>query len=340
MRTTETNGEIPSVLRAWRAFDEDGRVAARLVDQPLAEVERAGGVLVRVAWAGVNYKDALAATGRAPVVRRFPCTLGIEAAGTVARSDDARFAPGDAVIVHGFGLGAERDGGFAEWVAAPADQVVRLPAALTVREAATIGVAGYTAALAIDAMQANGLTPAAGPVAVTGATGGVGALAVDMLAASGHRVHAITRKPDDGWLRALGADAVGTLEPAGDRPLGRVRWAGAMDALGGAALDALLRTMQPDGVVASYGNATGNALSTSVLPFILRGVRLLGINANSPMALRTRIWARLATDLRPRHLDRIATPIGLDDLPGACERLMAGEARGRFVVRMTGVDAG
>jgi putative YhdH/YhfP family quinone oxidoreductase len=256
--------------------------------------------------------------------------------GTVEASDDARFAPGDAVIVHGFGLAAERDGGFAQYLQAPADRVVRLPVGLSLVEAATVGVAGYTAALAIDAMQANGWTPGAGPVAVDGATGGVATVAIDLLAGLGAEVHALTRQPDDGWLRALGAAVVAPPLPAGGRPLEAARWSGALDSLGGAALDALLRSMQPDGVVAAFGNAAGNDLPTSVLPFILRGVRLLGINANSPMPLRERIWARIGTDLRPRHAARIGQPIALDALPRAFEALLEGRGRGRFVVDLRG----
>lgn len=322
--------------RAWRLDAEDEPGLGALRELPMAPLRAAGGVLVRGAWAGVNFKDALSAGRRAKIVRQFPCTLGIEVAGTVEASDDARFAPGDAVIVHGFGLAAERDGGFAEYLQAPADRVVRLPAGLSPREAATVGVAGYTAAVAIDAMQANGWVPGAGPVAVNGATGGVASLAIDMLAGLGATVHALTRQPDDGWLRELGAAQVAPPLAVGDRPLERAAWSGALDSLGGPALDALLRTMAPDGVVAAFGNAAGNGLSTSVLPFILRGVRLIGINANSPMPLRERIWARIGTDLKPRHLGRIGRPIGFDTLPDAFEALLAGRGRGRFVLDLSG----
>jgi len=317
---------------AWRLESEDEEGAGALRELPLAPLRAAGGVLVRGAWAGVNFKDALSARRRAKIVRRYPCTLGIEVAGTVEASDDPRFAPGDPVIVHGFGLAADRDGGFAQYVQAPADMVVRLPATLSLQEAGTIGVAGYTAALAIDAMQLNGLAPGSGPVAVNGATGGVASIAIDMLAGLGAEVHAISRKPDDGWLRSLGAAQVVAPPAVGDKPLERAVWAGAVDSLGGQALDALLRTMAPDGVIASFGNAAGNGLSTSVLPFILRGVRLIGINANSPMPLRQRIWQRIGADLRPRHATLIGRPIGFEELPGAFDALLAGQGRGRFVV--------
>lgn len=318
--------------RAWCLHETDGAVTGRLETRSGDDLRRAGGVLIRGAYAGVNYKDALAFLNRAKIVRRFPCIPGIEVTGTVEASDDPRFAPGDRVIVHGFGLGADRDGGFTQRLAVPADLVVKLPASLSLLEAGIVGVAGYTAALAIDAMEVNGLTPARGPVAVNGATGGVATLAIDMLAGLGHEVHAITRQPDDGWLRGLGAAQVLAPPEVGRRPLEAATWAGAVDSLGGAALDGLLRTMRQDGVVAAFGNAMGNDLATSVLPLILRGVRLLGINANSPMPLRERIWARIATDLRPRHAAAIGTTIPLEELPRACETLIDGNGRGRFVL--------
>ena len=318
--------------RSWRVFQEDGAVNARLVDSSLDELKAEPGVLVRGAYAGVNYKDALTALNRAKIVRKFPCIVGIELTGTVERSDDPRFAIGDPVIMHGFGMGSEGLGGFTQWLVVPADQLVRLPAGLSLADAGTIGVAGYTAALAIDAMQANGLVPSSGPVAVNGATGGVASLAIDMLAGAGYEVHAITRQSDDGWLRGIGASDVHAPPEVGQRPLEGARWAGGVDSLGGRALDEMLRTMRQDGIVSAFGNAMGNDLSTSVLPFILRGVRLLGINANSPMPLRERIWTRIGSDLRPRHLDAIAQPATLDDLGEVFQTLLEGRGRGRFVV--------
>lgn len=321
-------------IRSWRLFEENGAVTGRLVHRPQDEIVAAGDVVVRGAYAGVNYKDALAGLNRATIIRRFPCTPGIEITGIVVRSTDQRFVAGDQVIAHGFGIGVERDGGFSEAIAVSGDQLLKLPAMLSLREAGTIGVAGYTAALAIDSLERAGLSPARGPVAVNGATGGVATIAVDMLSARGYAVHAITRKPDDGWLRELGAaEVVGPLEPGG-KPLERTRWAGAIDSLGAVPLDGLLRRLEPGSAVASLGNAAGNELSTSIMPFILRGVTLIGINSNSPMPLRERIWARIGDDLRPRHTQAIGRMIRLEDLPDAFQSLMAGTGRGRFVVEL------
>lgn len=323
---------MSSTYRAWRMFNDGGVVSGRLVERPLAELEAAGGVLIRGAHAGVNYKDALTGLNRAKIMRTFPLNVGIEHTGTVVKSDDPRFAPGDPVIVHGLGLAADRDGGFAEMIAVPADMVVKLPPGLSLREAGIFGVAGYTAALSIDALEHNGLAPANGPVAVNGATGGVASIAIDILATAGYDVHAITRQPDDGWLRRLGASQVTAPEAPGSKPLERARWAGAIDSLGGPPLDQLIRTMLPDGLIAAFGNAAANELSTSVLPFILRGIRLIGINANSPMPLRQRVWARIGSDLKPRRLDEIHRPIRLEDLPQTFETLLAGKGRGRYVI--------
>lgn len=317
---------------AWRLFKDEQGFRSLLVERELAEIAGDGDVVIRGAYAGVNFKDALAGLDRAPIVRQFPCTGGIELAGTVEQSRDPRFREGDRVIVHGFGLSAERDGGFTQRMAVPGDLVVKLPESLSLFEAGTIGAAGYTAALSIDALELNGLSPANGPVAVNGATGGVASLSIDMLSGCGYAVSALSRKPDDGWLRELGATEVLPPPEVGTRALERARWAGAIDSLGGRPLDELLRTMKPNGLIASFGNAAGNELSTSVMPLILRGVRLIGINANSEMALRERIWARIAHDLRPRHLERIAQIITLSELPRAFDALIEGRGRGRFIV--------
>ena len=296
-----------------------------------------GNVLIRVAYSSINFKDALANAGRNGLIREFPRIGGIDLVGTIEVSADPGLAVGTEVVVHGFGIGIDHDGGYAQVARVPAEWVLPLPAGLSMIDVATVGVAGYTAALSLDVMELNGLTPAAGPVAVTGATGGVASFAIDMLSSRGYRVSAITGKVDQaGYLRALGAAEVLPRETfgPGKKPLDRAVWAGGVDSVGGETLAAMIRAMQVNGVVAAFGNAAGAELPTTVLPFILRGVRLLGINGNSPMPLRTRIWDRIATDLKPRHLDSIRRVIGMKQLPESLAQVLAGGARGRFVVDM------
>lgn len=295
----------------------------------------AGEATVRVQYASVNYKDALAASGKGRIIRRFPCVGGIDAAGVVESSDSPRFRRGDAVIVHSHGFGVSHHGGYAEWARVPADWVNALPVGLDPLDAITLGVAGYTSALAVDLMELNGCTPARGPVLVNGATGGVASTVIDMLAQRGYEVVAVTTKPAEAdYLRTLGAARVVAASEldTGSRPLESAQWAAAVDSLGGAPLAGLLRTMGKDGVVASIGNAAGIELSTTVMPFILRGVRLIGVNSDNEPALRERIWQRLATDLRPRHLERIRRIVPFDALPRVVDDLIAGRNRGRAVV--------
>ncbi|QBQ97315.1 acryloyl-CoA reductase [Paraburkholderia pallida] len=328
---------VTSSIRAIQVAESEGRARGALVQIATAERDTvaAGGVAIRTVHSGINYKDALAVTGRAPIMRRLPCVAGIEAFGIVEASADARFRPGDAVMVHGFGIGVEYDGGFAERVCVPADWVMPIPAGLALFDAAAIGVAGYTAALAIHRMEHNGLTPGAGPVVVTGATGGVASLGIAMLVAAGYEVVAITGKDDAAaWLRSLGAASVlprSAVEAPG-KPLRHARWAGALDSVGGETLAWLASTMCEGAPIAAFGNAGGHAFGGSVLPFILRGVQLIGINANSPMPLRETVWARIAGGLRPRGLDAIARVIRLDDVLEVCERQVRGETRGRSII--------
>jgi NADPH2:quinone reductase len=297
----------------------------------------AGQVLIRARWSSVNYKDALAATGAGKIMKTLPLTGGIDVAGTVAASRDARYKEGDAVLVTGYGLGVEVDGGFAEYVKVPADWVVPLPAGLTDFQAMALGTAGFTAGLAILRMEQNGLMPGQGPVVVTGATGGVGSLAVDMLAGLGYRVTALSGKADRAdYLKGLGAveilDRHG-LE-MGERPLEKSQWAGAVDTVGGKTLAWLTRTMAYRGVIAACGLAGGMELNTTVMPFILRGVSLLGIDSVAcPMAQRLEVWRRLATDLKPRHLESgIARTVALAQLPGVFQGFLDGTVTGRIVV--------
>ena len=321
-------------IRAYRVVEGGKFGAGRLTSMVSQELD-AGNVVLRSLFASVNYKDALTALGRAKIVNRFPCTAGIDVCGEVSESGDPRFKPGDRVVAHGFGLGADHDGGFQDINRFPADWLVTVPAPLTAFETAAIGVAGYTAALSVDLMELNGLRPGNGKVLVNGATGGAASIAIDLLAGRGYEVVALSGKPEAAdYLRSLGAAEVidRTRHEFGTRALEKPLWQGAVDSVGGEQLGWLARSMQTDGVIAAFGNAGGVDFKGSVLPFILRGVRLVGVYANSPMPLRTRIWQRLATDLRPRHLERIARRIRFADLPQAFDDLIASKAVGRMVV--------
>lgn len=271
-------------------------------------------------------------------MRRFPCIAGVDAAGVVVSSRDVRFKAGDEVLVTGYEMGVAHDGGFAEYVRVPAEWVVPLPAALTLFDAMAVGTAGFTAALAIHRLEHNGLSPDKGRVIVTGATGGVGSLAIQMLAQRGYQVVAMTGKAaEHAYLKHLGASEILPRDELEMelRPLEKAQWAGALDAVGGKTLAWLTRTMQQNGVIASFGNAGGVELHTTVFPFILRGIALLGIDsAATAMALRQEIWQRLAGDLRPRLLGEIAHEISFAELPQVFPSLLQGRSRGRVVVRI------
>lgn len=327
-----------STFKAYLLGQTDGTVAGRLTRMRLDDLDP-GGTLVRVEYSSINYKDALAGTGKGAIARRLPLIGGIDLAGRVVDSDV--FGVGTAVLVCGCGLSETHHGGFAEYARVPSECVVAVPAGLDVRSVMAIGTAGFTAALAVQRLEHAGLAPAAGPVAVTGATGGVGSFAIDLLAARGYAVTAITGKNDAAdYLTELGAGEVRARASIADdgKPLGKGQWAGAVDNVGGALLALLLKTTLPGGAVAAIGLAGGTQLETSVLPFILRGVSLLGINSvlMAP-ALRTEIWERLAADLKPRHLELIAArEIALDALPDALDAYVAGTVRGRTLVRIQG----
>jgi putative YhdH/YhfP family quinone oxidoreductase len=325
-------------FQAFRLFEGDigGAPTGRFVTMTEDELS-VGNVLIKVAYSSINYKDALAAAGINKIIRNFPRIGGIDLVGHVAKSEDARFRVGDAVIVHGFGIGVERDGGHAEYARVDADSVLRLPNGLSLFDAAATGAAGFTAALSLHCMEHNGLAPENGKVLVSGATGGVASVVIDIMAGRGYSVTAMSGKPDaDAYLRSLGATEVIAVEEAkpSKKPIESARWAGAVDSVGGEVLGWILRTMAPEGVVTSFGNAGGSEFGCSVLPFILRGVKLLGINANSPMPLREVVWAKIADAYRPRHLDAIADVIAFDQLPEAMERMRGRRSRGRTVIRM------
>lgn len=326
-----------TAFKAYRIFEETGTILGRQVLTTLDELSP-GDVVINARYSGVNYKDALAATGAGNVLRRFPLIGGIDVSGIVASSSDPRFHLGDQVLVTGHDLGVSHDGGYSEVVRVPADWVVPVPPGLTLFDVMTIGTAGFTAALSIVEMEHNGLAPARGPVIVTGATGGVGSIAVACLAARGYRVTALTRKDGEhDYLRSLGAAEMlssATLQ-MGTRPLEKSIWAGAVDPVGGDTLAWLTRTMMPGGTIASSGLTGGVELHTTVMPFILRGVKLLGIDSvTCPMDLRREVWRRLSSDMKPANLSLIANEIPFEGLPAAFTALLKGTVRGRFVVKI------
>jgi len=327
-----------STFKAFRVFSENERISGRVVDATLEELAAAE-VVVGTAYSSVNYKDALAGTGAGGrIIRKYPLVGGIDAAGVVVSSSDARFKAGDEVICTSYDLGVAHDGGYAQTCRVPADWVVPLPKGLTLFEAMALGTAGYTAGLAMELLELNGMAPGKGKVLVNGATGGVATLAIDMLARLGYTVTAVTGKDaEHEFLKKIGAAEVlsrNTLD-LGKRPLEKSLWAAAFDSVGGDQLAWLTRTMREYGLIASFGNAGGIELKTTVLPFILRGVRLIGVDsAYTPMPLRRKVWERLASDLKPRHLADIAHTIALEDLPGYFEKLLKGQARGRAVVKL------
>jgi putative YhdH/YhfP family quinone oxidoreductase len=304
------------------------------VDLPPGEVE------IRVTWSSVNYKDGLATRADGKVARISPLIPGIDLAGEVVGSTAPGFTVGDLVLAHGYDLGVSRHGGYSEFQRVPADWVVPLAPGLTPRDAMAIGTAGFTAAMSVVALEDRGLQPDAGPVLVTGASGGVGGTALAILADRGYEVWAATGKPEEAErLRSLGASGILSRDEVTSegRPLETERWAGAVDAVGGAALPYVLRTLRQGAAVAASGNAGGAKLETTVFPFILRGVALLGMNSVPvPIRRRRELWDRLATDLRPRELGAHATEVTLDELDGPLDAIVAGSARGRWVVRVGG----
>lgn len=318
--------------------DENGKVAGRMATLSAEQLD-AGEVTIRVHYSSINYKDALAATGVGKIIRRFPCVGGIDMAGVVTSSADARFAPGDKVIATSFDIGVSHHGGYAEYARVPANWVVPLPAGLDLLAAMALGTAGFTAALGIARMENNGLTPANGPVVVTGATGGVGGLAIDMLAQLGYETVALTGKASESdYLRGLGAASIklrSEIDFDKVRSLEAAQWAGAVDNVGGPVLHWLLATMKQAGTVASIGNAASHKLDSTVFPFILRGVSLLGVDSGyTGFPMRQQVWDRLASDLKPRHLEAVTRTIDFDALPGSFDDFVQGRIKGRTVVRI------
>ena len=324
-------------FRAYRLSEVERKITAEFVDCTLDELDP-GELVVRVAYSDVNYKDALAASGKGRILLRPSCIGGIALSGTVVSSTDARFAMGDAVLAVGHELGVKHHGGYAEYARIPADWAVKLPKGLTLWEAMAFGTAGYTAGLAIVKMEHNGLTPGGGPVIVDGATGGVGSIAIAALAKLGYHVVALTGKAEGvGYLKKLGAAEIklrSEIDLSKIKPLDKATWQGAIDNLGGEILAWMASTMKFNGVIASIGLAAGFGLNTTVMPFILRGVSLLGVNSTDAPSpeLERRVWARLAGDMKPAGLKEIAKTIPFADLPKVFDDFINARVTGRIVV--------
>ena len=325
-------------FRAYRIDEEDGNIVAGFQELGIDDLTE-GNVVIRVSHSSINYKDALAATGTARILRRYPLNGGIDLAGVVVSSEDKEFQPGTEVLVNGCGLSETVDGGYSEYARVDSKSLVVIPGGLSAVEAMQIGTAGYTAALAIHRMEQNGQSPDLGPVIVTGATGGVGSVAIDMLTGRGYEAIAVTGKAtQEAYLREIGASRILLREQIdlGKRPMEKAQWGGAIDNLGGDYLTWLTRTVNYGGNIASIGLAASAALNTTVLPFILRAVCLLGINSvDTPSDLRRAVWARIGDDLKPQHLDTIGNrTISFDELPDAFQAYIDGTVTGRTVVKI------
>ncbi|MBS0416412.1 MAG: oxidoreductase [Proteobacteria bacterium] len=327
-----------STFKAFRIHEENQKVVARFEQLKLDDLA-AGDVVVRVSHSDINFKDVLAATGAGKILRRYPLVGGIDFAGVVESSDDSRYSVGDPVLVTGSGLSETHDGGYSELARVKGEWVIPMPPGLDAASAMALGTAGFTAALAIHRMERNGQTPERGPIVVTGASGGVGSIAIDMLSGRGYEVVAVSGKESSHeYLKALGAKTILARQQLemGTRALESVRFAGAIDNVGGDTLAWLTRVVDFWGNIASIGQTGGAKLETTVMPFILRGISLLGINSAATLRpVRLEVWKRIATDLKPRHLDRIVTrTISFDDLPGAFAAYLNGSVTGRTVVKI------
>jgi putative YhdH/YhfP family quinone oxidoreductase len=332
--------DIPSSFRAFRIHDDEDGYHSGL-DTIALDVLSEGEVTIQVAWSGINFKDALAATGKGKILRRYPLAGGIDVAGTVVESSCDEFSAGDRVLANGSGLSEIRDGGFSEYLRLSSDIVVPLPDGLTMREAMGLGTAGFTAAMSLYRMEANGQEPGMGPIVVTGASGGVGTVSVDLLTAAGYEAHAITGKVAEfDWLEHLGARQCISRHDLhwGQKPMEKARWAGCIDSVGGDMLAGISRVIEPWGNIACCGMAGGHGLNTTVFPMILRGVSLLGISsANCDIKMRRELWNRLGEDWKPPHLDEIITrEVTLDGMEQVFDDMMEGKSLGRTVVKIGG----
>ena len=323
-------------FRAFRVHRENNKVFGRVENLNISDLSK-GEVVIKASYSSVNYKDALASTGAGKIIRNFPRVSGINVSGYVVSSSDKRFKDGDPVIVTGYEFGVNHDGGYAEYVRVPSDWVVALPKGMSLFNAMAIGTAGFTVALCVQRLEENNQLPELGKFIITGASGGVGNFAIDIMSALGYQVVAVTGKPDRHQsLIDLGADHLldrNTIDLKG-APLEKGQWGGAIDNLGGEILSWLTKTVNVGGNIASVGLAGGTELNTTVMPFILRGVSILGINAPAcSMKLRTRLWERLVNDLAPKKIDMIVTNVvQLEDLPDVFKNMLAGKTFGRTVV--------
>lgn len=328
---------LPDSFRAFRIHSDDAGYRAGIEQLGIDDLSP-GEVVLRTAHSSVNFKDALAGTGRGKILRRFPLVGGIDVAGHVVASTDPAFREGDEVLVTGCGLSETRDGGYSEYARVESKWAVHLPAGLSLRESMVLGTAGFTAALALLRMTENRQSPALGPLAVTGATGGVGSLAVDIFSSAGYEVHAISGKADQAdYLKAIGASEVlGRDALATTRPMESARFGGGLDNVGGPMLAGLLAQTAPYGNVASAGLAASHDLQATVMPFIIRGVSLLGVaSAGTARDIRDEVWRRLASDWKPRHLERICSrEVGIEDLPAVFDAMLGGGSHGRTLVTL------
>ncbi|MCG8463523.1 MAG: YhdH/YhfP family quinone oxidoreductase [Xanthomonadales bacterium] len=329
---------VPSSFNAFRInHDDDGHHAA--ITSMSTDELSPGDVIIRVLWSSINYKDALAGTGKGKILRQFPLNGGIDSAGVVVHSESDKFKVGDEVLVTGCGQSETRDGGYSEYLRVESQWAVPKPTGLTLRECMGLGTAGFTAALSLQRMEDAGQTPDMGPIVVTGATGGVGSIAISLLHTAGYEVHAISGKTDQfDWLQSLGASQCVAREGLwlGDRPMESARWAGAIDNVGSEMLASLTRVIKPWGNIASCGLAAGIDLRTTVMPFIIRGIGLLGINsAGCPYHIRSNLWTKLANEWKPRHLEQLMTrEATMEELPEIFEHMLKGGSLGRTVVKM------
>jgi acrylyl-CoA reductase (NADPH) len=325
-------------FNAFLIEESDGKVVSGFKQMNLTDLD-SGEVVIKTAYSSVNFKDALAATGAGKIIRRFPCIGGIDLSGTVVESSSSEFAVGDEVIATSYDIGVAHHGGYAEYARIPAEWVVPMPKGLDLFSSMALGTAGFTAGLAVERMEHDGLAPSAGPVVVNGATGGVGGIAVDILSGLGYSVTAMTGKSDqEDYLKNLGASEIllrDSIDLEKIKPLARETWAGAVDNLGGDILSWIASGMKVGGAIASIGLASSFKFNTTVMPFILRGVSLLGIDSvNAKSLVRRKVWERLGSDMKPAHLSDIVQTVEFDELPSVFPKLMQSAMRGRVVVKV------